>query len=126
MHGLDEAVDRANRYADAGADLVFVEAFENRGQIEQVAGRVAAPKLINAIHDSDETPPADTLAEMGYRILVVAAEPQLAAIHAIRVLLAHLKETGTTVGFDAKVSFAERNAIVGTAEARRILDEFTS
>ena len=120
---LDEAIDRANRYADLGADLIFVEFFTSRAQIEAVARRVAAPKLIGLIHDSDETPPSAELAEMGYRIEIVAADPQLAAIHAIQALLTHLKSTGTTNGFDAKVTFAQRDAIIGTAQAKAILAE---
>jgi len=42
--GLDAAIDRANRYADA--DLVYVEFIKARAEIEAVARRVAAPKVI--------------------------------------------------------------------------------
>ena len=51
-HGLDDALDRANRYAAAGADLVFVEAPQDVQQVERIARDVAAPKMINMISAS--------------------------------------------------------------------------
>ena len=47
--GVDEAIDRANRYAAAGADVIFVEAPQSVDEIEQIAEEVAAPLLINLV-----------------------------------------------------------------------------
>ena len=50
--GLEAALDRANRYAAAGADLVFVEAPKDLLHVERIASEVAAPKMINMISAS--------------------------------------------------------------------------
>jgi 2-methylisocitrate lyase-like PEP mutase family enzyme len=69
--GLDEAIDRANRYAEAGADVIFVEAPQSRAEIERIAGEVDAPLLINMVAGG-LTPDTDpgTLAALGYRIAI--------------------------------------------------------
>lgn len=47
--GLDEAIRRANRYAAAGADILFVEAPQSTAEIEQIAAEVDAPLLLNLV-----------------------------------------------------------------------------
>ena len=122
--GLDEAIDRANRYADAGADLVYVEFSRTRQTIEAVARRVTAPKLISLNKGENEQLTPALLAQMGYKLLTRPSDTQLAAIHATRAVLRHLKERGTTEGFDAMISFAERDELVETAGHRAIENEF--
>ncbi|MFC1430770.1 oxaloacetate decarboxylase [Streptacidiphilus sp. N1-3] len=69
--GLDEAIDRANRYAAAGADVIFVEAPQSIGEIERIAAEVRAPLLINMVQGglTPDTGP-DRLAALGYRIAI--------------------------------------------------------
>ncbi|MFK8843685.1 oxaloacetate decarboxylase [Streptomyces sp. Ac-502] len=50
--GLDEAIDRGRRFADAGADMVFVEAPENRHQLDRIARSIDVPLVINVIANS--------------------------------------------------------------------------
>jgi 2-methylisocitrate lyase-like PEP mutase family enzyme len=120
--GVDAAIDRANRYADAGADLVYVEFSKTRAIIEAVARRVTAPKLISLNKGENELLTAGELAEMGYKVLTHPADTQLAAIHAMRAVLHHLKRHGSSGGFEAMISFAERDRIVDTAAHRAIED----
>ncbi len=47
--GLDAAIERANRYAQAGADVIFVEAPQSIEEIERIAREVEAPLLINLV-----------------------------------------------------------------------------
>ncbi len=122
--GIGEAIDRANRYADAGADVIYVEYLKTRAEMEAVARRVAAPKLISLNKGEGELLPADALAAMGFKILTLPADLQLAAIHAMRALLAHLQAAGTTAGFDAMATFAERDELIGLAAARALEAEF--
>jgi 2-methylisocitrate lyase-like PEP mutase family enzyme len=117
-HGLDAAINRANLYAEAGADMVYVEFLNDRAAIEAVAKGVAAPKLISLNKGENELIPAADLAAMGYKLLTHAADTQLAAIHAMRALLTHLKQHGSTSGFGAMVSFAERDNLIGLADVR--------
>lgn len=69
--GLDEAIERANRYARAGADVIFVEAPQDTGEIERIATEVEAPLLINLVLGG-MTPPqsASRLQELGYAIAI--------------------------------------------------------
>jgi 2-methylisocitrate lyase-like PEP mutase family enzyme len=69
--GLDEAIDRANRYAAEGADVIFVEAPESRAEIERVAAEVKAPMLFNVVAGgrSPEISDAD-LERLGFRLAI--------------------------------------------------------
>ncbi|MEY8015449.1 isocitrate lyase/PEP mutase family protein [Mycobacterium servetii] len=69
--GLDEAIERANRYARAGADVIFVEAPQDAGEIERIAAEVDAPLLINLVLGG-MTPlqSASRLRELGYAIAI--------------------------------------------------------
>jgi 2-methylisocitrate lyase-like PEP mutase family enzyme len=69
--GLDAAIERANRYADAGADVIFVEAPQDSGEIERIAREVDAPLLINLVLGG-LTPleSASRLQELGYAIAI--------------------------------------------------------
>jgi len=69
--GLDAAIERANRYAQAGADIIFVEAPQDTGEIERIAREVDAPLLINLVLGG-MTPleSASRLQELGYAIAI--------------------------------------------------------
>jgi len=69
--GLDAAIERANRYAQAGADVIFVEAPQDTGEIERIASEVDAPLLINLVLGG-MTPleSASRLQELGYAIAI--------------------------------------------------------
>jgi 2-methylisocitrate lyase-like PEP mutase family enzyme len=113
--GIDEAIARGNAYAEAGADVVFVEAPQSEAEIEQVAREVKAPKLINMFWGG-KTPivAPDKLAAMGYRIMIMPSDLQRAAIRAMQQAAALLKRDGNTAAMaDAMVSFKEREAIIG-------------
>jgi 2-methylisocitrate lyase-like PEP mutase family enzyme len=69
--GLDEAIRRANRYAAAGADILFVEAPESAAEIERIAAEVDAPLLLNLVIGG-RTPEqsAVRLQELGFAIAI--------------------------------------------------------
>jgi 2-methylisocitrate lyase-like PEP mutase family enzyme len=69
--GIEEAISRARRYAELGADLLFVEAPESVTEIERIAGEVDAPLLLNVV-PGGRTPPVDParLAQLGYRVAI--------------------------------------------------------
>ncbi len=93
-HGLDEAIQRAKLYAQAGADLIFVEAPTQRDQIAALPKQIAAPLLFN-MTEGARTPVIghDELQEMGYRVVI---HPNLAmriAARAVQSALAVLQKT---------------------------------
>ena len=115
--GLEEAIRRGRMYAEAGADIVFIEAPTSREEIETIARSVDAPLLIN-MFEGGRTPllPAADLAAMGYRLMVVPSDLQRAAIRAMETVAEVLRRDGSSAAVrDRLASFAERDAIVNLA-----------
>ncbi|MBI2206870.1 MAG: oxaloacetate decarboxylase [Candidatus Rokubacteria bacterium] len=116
VEGLDAALDRAQAYAEAGADVIFVEAPVSLEQIEAIARRVPQPKLIN-MFQSGKTPlvPAGRLRELGYRIVIIPSDLQRAAIRAMADVLAAIRRDGSSAAVvDRMASFTDREAVVDT------------
>jgi 2-methylisocitrate lyase-like PEP mutase family enzyme len=69
--GLDEALDRARRYAAEGADMIFIEAPQTVEEIERIAGEVDAPLVFNVVPSglTPAVPDAD-LERLGYRLAI--------------------------------------------------------
>jgi 2-methylisocitrate lyase-like PEP mutase family enzyme len=122
VEGLDAAIERAHAYAEAGADVVFVEAPTSEDQIETIARRLPMPKLLN-MFEGGKTPfvPLARLRALGYRIVIIPSDLQRAAIHAMQGVLAAIRRDGSSRSVAERlVSFAEREDIVGTAEYLRL------
>jgi 2-methylisocitrate lyase-like PEP mutase family enzyme len=69
--GLDEAIDRANAYAEAGADVVFIEAPQDTDEIERIAKDVDAPLLLNlVIGGLTPIESAERLQQLGFAIAI--------------------------------------------------------
>ena len=118
VEGLDAAIERALAYAAAGADVVFVEAPISEAQMETIARRVKAPKLLN-MFEGGKTPlvPLDRLQTLGYRIVIIPSDLQRAAIRAMQDVLAAIRRDGNSRALaDRMATFSEREAIVGTAD----------
>ncbi len=116
VEGFDSAMERAKAYAAAGANMLFVEAPETLAQIEAIAREVPGLKLIN-MFAGGKTPmvPVDQLQAMGYSLVIIPSDLQRAAIKAMQVTLAIIKERGNSASMaDQMVSFNEREKIIGT------------
>jgi len=89
--GLDAAIDRANTYAEAGADVIFVEAPRTTAEIERIAKEVSAPLLINlVIGGLTPLESSKRLADLGYAIAIHPLVPLGAAALAMLAGLAEL------------------------------------
>ncbi len=113
--GLDAAIERANRYAEAGADIIFVEAPQDTGEIERIAREVDARLLINLVLGG-MTPlqSASRLQELGYAI---AIHPSNLLIRATVGMLQSLCElNGSDVAAHLPTSPADFFNMVGMAE----------
>lgn len=117
IEGIEGAIERSQAYAEAGADMIFVEAPESVAQIERIAREVSMPKLINMFYGG-KTPmiPKADLASMGYKIIIVPSDLQRAAILAQQQVLKALYQDGDSQALHAQlVSFQEREHIVQTS-----------
>src|SRR5947209_16462910 len=95
VEGLAGAIDRANRYGEAGADVCFVEAPQSREELERIPRAVRYPLLVNML-SGGVTPilPVEELQWLGYKIVVCPIESLLVAGAAVRRLIQALLSRG--------------------------------
>jgi 2-methylisocitrate lyase-like PEP mutase family enzyme len=120
VEGLEAALERAERYAEAGADVLFVEALRTREDMATALGRLAprAPMLANMV-EGGKTPvlPSSELQALGYRIAIFPGGTVRALSFALRGYLASLREHGTTTPWlPQMLSFDALNDVIGTPE----------
>ena len=116
IEGLDAAIERAQRYIEAGADLTFVEAPISVEEMRAVTARLAVPQVANLVVGG-RTPllPQAELAELGFAIVLYANAPLQAAMRAMSEVLGALKRDG---GLDAV-----KDRLAGFEERQRLVDK---
>jgi len=117
MNGLDDAIDRCNAYAEAGADVTFVDAPRTREHLEEVARKVDGPKLVN-MSETGRSPTltADELQELGFNIVIFPSTQTWLFARVYQELLEELQKTGTSEGLrDRMMPFDEVNDLLGIA-----------
>jgi methylisocitrate lyase len=120
VNDLDDAIDRACLARQAGADLLFVEAPTDVGQMRRICREVPGPCLANNV-ETGLSPllPAAELQAIGYAAVVFPVAATYAAAHALRELFATIKRTGTTADFLPRMlGFDEFNQLVGLPAQR--------
>jgi 2-methylisocitrate lyase-like PEP mutase family enzyme len=100
VEGLDAAIARARAYADAGADVLFVEAPTSEDDIARVADELkgVAPLVFNWAEGGRTPPvPLDRITELGFSLVLYPIGTLLAATAGVQALLAALRADGTPV-----------------------------
>ena len=113
VHGLDDALARAQRYADAGADVTFVEAPTDLDELARI-GRLPCPQVANVVLGG-KTPAvgADEFRRMGFAMVLYANAALQGAIRGMVDALKRLQEHGILHEDPALVAtFAERQSLV--------------
>lgn len=116
--GVDEAIRRGNAYAQAGADLIFVEAPRSVEQIEQIVREIKAPVSVNLMDAvvGGKTPlvSIDTLRKLGVARVSIPVGPLFAAVRGMREYLDAIKGDRIAEGrTELVVPFAEFKSLVG-------------
>ena len=127
VNGFDDAVTRANAFAQLGVDAIFLEAPQSEEELAEIPKRVPNIPLLVNVFKGGKTPmlPMERLEKMGYRIAIYPSETQRAAIHAMRTALGTLKREGTTESIDASLTtFKDRDKVVGLDDWNKIEREF--
>lgn len=95
--GLDEALARGHAFAEAGADVIFIEAPESVEELERVGQAFDKPVLAN-MADRGKTPilSADELAKLGFAVAIFPGLGMLAAAQALEAAFTALKRDGTS------------------------------
>src|SRR5438105_122988 len=98
--GIEDAIERANAYVEAGADCIFFEAPLNADEMRLVRDEVDAPLLANMV-EGGKTPwfTVPELEEPGFGLVIYPLSGWMAAAAVLRELMKELRETGTTQGF---------------------------
>jgi 2-methylisocitrate lyase-like PEP mutase family enzyme len=93
--GRDEAIERGRAYADAGADMVFIESPESVADLEAIGAALEVPLVVNVLANS-RTPllTAAEYAELGFRLAIYPSLAAGAAVAAVDAALAQLASTG--------------------------------
>jgi 2,3-dimethylmalate lyase len=120
VDGLDAALDRANTYAEAGADMIFVESPRTAEELSEIPKRIKVPTLFN-MASSGKTPflSAEEIEALGYRLAIYPNFAMLCAVPAVRHYLSELKSRGTVSHLvDDMASFRELFEIAGMEDVK--------
>ena len=113
--GLDEAIERVNAAAAAGADVAFIEAPQSEAELAAIPRRVRVPVLANML-TGGVTPirSCDELAAMGYKLAVAPVESLMVCARAIEDLCAAWQTTGRVDAVAGEaMSFARLKQVLG-------------
>jgi 2-methylisocitrate lyase-like PEP mutase family enzyme len=127
VDGLDAAIDRARRYADAGADLLFVEAPRSLDEVRQVAARLRGSRLVFNWAEGGRTPPLSlaTLAELEFSLVLFPIGALLAATRSMRDFLAAITRDGTPASaMPGLPTFDEFTEFIGLPEIDELGQRF--
>ncbi|MGQ0664825.1 MAG: isocitrate lyase/PEP mutase family protein [Pseudomonadota bacterium] len=118
LEELAAALERAEAYAEAGADLLFVEAPTSRDELAEIGRRLRGrvPVMANMV-EGGKTPlvPAGELQGLGFKLVIFPGGTVRALAFALRAYFASLEGAGTTAPFrDRMLDFAGLNRLLDT------------
>lgn len=115
IHGFEAAVERAQKFAEAGADILFVEAVTRAEEVRALPRRLDKPQLMNMVIGG-KTPifNAGQLGELGYGIVLYANAALQGAVAGMQKALTVLRDEKEVQESSGLVTpFAERQRLVG-------------
>lgn len=121
INGLPDAIDRANRYVDAGADAIFPESLQSVEEFAEFARKVEAPLLAN-MTEFGKTPliTADEFAAMGYAMVIFPMTAFRVMMKSAESVYTELKRAGTQAALlDKMQTRVELYELIGYSEFDR-------
>tara|TARA_B100000212_G_scaffold33640_1_gene21920 strand:+ start:262 stop:1110 length:849 start_codon:yes stop_codon:yes gene_type:complete len=120
VEGLQEAIDRAHTYEEAGADILFIEAPRSVDELKIIrkSFHLNTPLLANMV-EGGKTPvkTADDLKNLGFNIVIFPGGAVRAATFQLQEYYAGLLENGSNAEFSKRMhDFDSLNAVIGTPE----------
>ncbi len=113
VEDFERAIDRAQAYADAGADILFVEAPVDRDQVAEIPRRLAGRTLLLNVAPKTPELKAEEIEALGYALAIYPGLCFMAAWEACRRELETLKSTGMQANLAAWTEeFGEINAFL--------------
>lgn len=124
--GLEEAIKRGQIYAEAGADIIFVEAPQTHEELAQIAGSINKPLVANMV-ERGKTPllSPEELKSLGYKLVVYPVSALFAATRAIQEVMKRLKAFGGTEHASGQLfGFGEFNRLVAIEKFKELEEKF--
>jgi 2,3-dimethylmalate lyase len=121
VEGLEQALERARLYREAGADVLFIEALVSEAEVEEAARAFPGVPLLFNWAEGGKTPPVSLarLTELGYRIVIFPISTLLAATAAMRAVLREIAAAGTPAAALADLpTFGEFVDFIGLPQVR--------
>ena len=116
LYGLDEALRRGEAFAEAGADILFIEAPESETEMRRIGETFRGlPLLVNVV-EGGSTPvlPVADYRAIGYTFAIYPAAGFLAAGEALRQVYGHIRDTGSSIGSTAPLyDFQDFSRLMG-------------
>ena len=120
--GLAEAIRRGRLYAEAGADVLFIESPETEAEMVEIGRALGDRPLLANMVEGGRTPMLSNarLAEIGYALAIFPVAGLLSAAAALETVYRRIRETGSSLGSAAPLyPFAEMNRLMGFEEVWR-------
>jgi 2-methylisocitrate lyase-like PEP mutase family enzyme len=124
VEGLQEAIDRAHAYQEAGADILFIEAPRSFDEMKTIrkSFHVSIPLLANMV-EGGKTPvkTAKNLKKLGFNIIIFPGGAVRAVTFQLQEYYAGLLKNGSNSKFSKKMhNFDSLNAVIGTPELLKV------
>lgn len=126
VEGFEAALERAHRYKEAGADVLFLEAPAGRGELERAARELPPPLMANMV-EGGVTPmlPAAELGAMGFRLVIFPGAAVRISAAAVQRMMTILRAQGTTTPLAGEMlTFQELNDLLGLPEYQRREEQY--
>ena len=128
VEGLSEAIDRAQAYQEAGADILFIEAPHSIDEMKLIRKSFGEdiPLLANMV-EGGKTPikTANDLKSLGFNIVIFPGGAVRAATFQLQQYYAGLIENGSTLEFsDSMHNFDSLNSVIGTPELLKLVKKY--
>lgn len=127
VEGLEPALDRAVAYAEAGADVVFVEAPADLDQMKRIISALGTTPAMANMVEGGKTPilSRDALGELGFKLVISPGALVRALIPAAEAFLKALKAEGSTVSYrDRMTDLAGVNDRIGLEDMLKLGDRY--
>lgn len=124
--GIEEALRRGKAFAEAGADVLFIESPESLEEMKLITSSFDIPVLANMV-EGGRTPlmTAHELQELGYGLVIFPTSSTYITAQAVTRVMQELKASGTTKALlDEMIPFQQFNELVGLPAVREIEDKF--
>ncbi len=119
VEGFKRAIERAELYRDAGADVLFVEAPQTRAELKRIPSAFAGVALMANMVEGGKTPPlpAAELEAMGFALVIFPGGIVRALARTASEYYASLAARGTSEPFRSRMlDFTSLNELIGTPE----------